>query len=238
MNKKITENLFELWTYVGQQTGLLLESSSYKAIMVHDSEWPKRVYSFENDDAIYKAIFQISQNKLPEIVTVSKTSPLGNDKQAQLLFVQKNMALFFDRYQVAENVDQNIREVRTRDDAELFALCASKAFAYKIDSEIIFKTSQKPQKAKLFFYNQKNIAMACGMIFFDSNNNAGLHMIATLPEGRGRGIGKSMTEKLLLEAKRRVCKCCVLQASQMGEGIYKRLGFAAYGELETYRILK
>jgi len=30
----------------------------------------------------------------------------------------------------------------------------------------------------------------------------------------------------------------VLNASKMGEPIYKKLGFQSYGSLETYRILK
>ncbi|BDD05595.1 GNAT family N-acetyltransferase [Aureibacter tunicatorum] len=72
----------------------------------------------------------------------------------------------------------------------------------------------------------------------DSNDNAELHMIGTVPEGRGKGIGKSMTEYLLLEAKANNAKSCVLHASAMGARIYTKLGFQAYGELETYRILR
>jgi predicted acetyltransferase len=58
------------------------------------------------------------------------------------------------------------------------------------------------------------------------------------PKGRGKGIGKKMTEKLLSEAIENGSKYCVLHASLMGESIYKKLGFIGYGELETYSILK
>jgi predicted acetyltransferase len=82
-----------------------------------------------------------------------------------------------------------------------------------------------------------NEYLGCGIIFFDSNNNAGLHMIGTISNGRGKGIGTKMTKKLLLEAKANKSEFCVLHASMMGENIYKKLGFNSFGELETYLIL-
>ena len=70
-----------------------------------------------------------------------------------------------------------------------------------------------------------NEYLCCGIIFYDSNNNAGLHMIGTISNGRGKGIGTKMTKKLLLEAKANKSEFCVLHASMMGENIYKKLGF-------------
>ncbi len=61
-------------------------------------------------------------------------------------------------------------------------------------------------------------------------------MIGTIPKGRGQGIGKSITEYLLHEAKQNGKNYCVLHASLLGESIYRKLGFKPYGELETYRI--
>ncbi len=63
-------------------------------------------------------------------------------------------------------------------------------------------------------------------------------MIGTLPKGRGKGIGKSMTEILLIEAKENNMNFCVLHASLLGESIYRKLGFEAYKEIETYKILR
>ena len=63
-------------------------------------------------------------------------------------------------------------------------------------------------------------------------------MIGTLPKGRGKGIGKGITEKLLSEAKENNMNFCVLHASLMGESIYRKLGFASYNKIETYKILK
>ncbi len=80
--------------------------------------------------------------------------------------------------------------------------------------------------------------LGCGLIFFDSNNNAGFHMIGTVPGSRGKGIGRSMTENLLQKAKDNNAKYYVLHASPMGEPIYSKLGFKTFDEIETYSILK
>ena len=78
--------------------------------------------------------------------------------------------------------------------------------------------------------------MAC--FFFEKNNLAGFHMIGTIPKGRGKGIVKSITEKLINESLINNSKYCVLNASKMGEQIYKKLGFTAFGTLKNYTIIK
>ncbi len=72
------------------------------------------------------------------------------------------------------------------------------------------------------------------LVFFDSKKNAGFHMIGTIRKGRGKGIGNKITRKLIAEALHNNCKNCVLHASQLGENIYKRLGFISYGEIGTF----
>ena len=87
-------------------------------------------------------------------------------------------------------------------------------------------------------YKEKKESYGCGIVFFDKNNVAGFHMIGTIPKGRGKGIGKSITKKLIGEALVNNSKYCVLNASKMGEQIYKKLGFTIFGTLENYTILK
>ncbi len=62
---------------------------------------------------------------------------------------------------------------------------------------------------------------------------AGLYAVGTLPEARGNGIGAAMSLKPLLDARDNDYKVGILQASGMGEPVYRRLGFKTYCE---YRI--
>jgi ribosomal protein S18 acetylase RimI-like enzyme len=148
------------------------------------------------------------------------------------------MALDLELFSNPVNKNPNIKQVTSEDNAKTFAETASKSFGYKVDHQVINEITKNSKNIRLFIYQENNESLGCGIVFFDSNNNAGLHMIGTLPEGRGKGIGKNMTEHLLMEAKDNNAKKCVLHASKMGEPIYIKLGFQKYGEIETYKILK
>ena len=64
---------------------------------------------------------------------------------------------------------------------------------------------------------------------FVSGGVAGVYHVATLPEKRKRGIGTSMTQAALREAKSLGCEIAVLRAAQAGLGIYLKLGFREVG---------
>jgi ribosomal protein S18 acetylase RimI-like enzyme len=133
-------------------------------------------------------------------------------------------------------VSSNIKRVESKNEAISFAKTASQSFGYSVDSNVIYKLVKGSVNIRLFIYQEEQKCLGCGIVFFDSNKNAGLHMIGTVPDGRGKGIGKSITERLLLEAKINKMNRCVLHASLMGESIYRKLGFESFAEIETYRI--
>jgi GNAT superfamily N-acetyltransferase len=63
---------------------------------------------------------------------------------------------------------------------------------------------------------------------------AGIGNVATLPAARRQGIGTLMTLTPLLEARGIGYKAGVLQATQMGVGVYRSLGFQEYCRLGIY----
>ena len=63
---------------------------------------------------------------------------------------------------------------------------------------------------------------------------AGLYTVVTMPEARGLGIGRAMTLTALLAGREAGMRIGALQATEMGYGIYARLGFE---ELLRYRLL-
>jgi ribosomal protein S18 acetylase RimI-like enzyme len=54
---------------------------------------------------------------------------------------------------------------------------------------------------------------------------AGVYHVATLPEVRGRGIGRAMTMQALIEGKARGCDVGVLHATRIGLNLYRSIGF-------------
>lgn len=239
MDKQIINNLYELWKHIGNLNNRLIETKNYCAVSMENSDWPNRVFDIENNSKIIEEIQKLSKkNKLPEIITLSKPNKLNSNSGYEFIFRQKNMIIDLSKISINLTDKTNIKRVKTENDSVNFAKTASKAFGYQVDHKIILKLVNNSNITRLFIYQENKKCLGCGIIFFDSNNNAGLHMIGTLPKGRGKGIGKNMTAHLLMEAKKDNINNCVLHASLMGKSIYKKLGFEAFGEIETYKILK
>jgi len=63
----------------------------------------------------------------------------------------------------------------------------------------------------------------------------GLYGISTLTAWRRRGYGASICAAILSEAERRGARTAVLQASDDGAGLYRRLGFREIGHCTEYK---
>jgi ribosomal protein S18 acetylase RimI-like enzyme len=68
-----------------------------------------------------------------------------------------------------------------------------------------------------------------------SGGTVALFNISTRPAFRGRGIGSMMTRFPLREAQAGGCDLAVLRAAAAGVSIYRRLGFANFGEITEYK---
>ena len=238
MNDKIINNLFEFWSYIGLQNNSYKEYQNFKVVSINRSDWPKRVYdvfdSIENYDEIAKLY---KTDNFPKIITIHKPNKFLDFTKFELSFTHINMGLNLNFHKNEPFENENIYQVKTKSEAFEFAKIASQAFNYNVNGEVVYNMSKHSQKAKLYVFQENKINYSCGIIFFDSNNVAGFHMIGTIPDGRGRGIGNQITQRLIHEAINNNSKYCVLNVSKMGESIYKKLGFTAFGILENYKIV-
>jgi ribosomal protein S18 acetylase RimI-like enzyme len=63
---------------------------------------------------------------------------------------------------------------------------------------------------------------------------AGIYNVATLPEARRRGFGDAMTRAAIRYGRDRRYRVAILGASEMGRGIYERMGFQEVCEVRQY----
>lgn len=63
---------------------------------------------------------------------------------------------------------------------------------------------------------------------------AGIFAVATLPGERGKGIGTQVTLQPLIDARQRGYKVGVIEASEMGFGVYRALGFETVCQICSY----
>ncbi len=69
-----------------------------------------------------------------------------------------------------------------------------------------------------------------------SEGVAGVHHVATLPEYRRRGFGEAMTWHAVAAGAGYGCDMAALQASEMGQPIYERMGFKLVSPYRTFRL--
>lgn len=91
----------------------------------------------------------------------------------------------------------------------------------------MFKALLESPKVRLYLGRIDGEAVGTSMMFL-SSGVAGLYQVEVSPEHRRRGIGTAMTLAPMEDARQLGYRIAVLQASKMGEPVYRKIGFKSY----------
>jgi ribosomal protein S18 acetylase RimI-like enzyme len=131
-----------------------------------------------------------------------------------------------------------LRPVAGPDDAEDYARVAERAFDLSPDvARAIFAGPEgllAPQVAA-FVARSGGVPVACALTLL-AEGIAGVYYVGTVPEARGRGLGELCTRAVTAAAFDRGARSVVLQASIMGEPLYRKIGYELLGYYRWYRL--
>jgi ribosomal protein S18 acetylase RimI-like enzyme len=133
--------------------------------------------------------------------------------------------------------DLEIRCVRSKADmdrwVETWASGAPPSFIH-VGLQIHGRLTLEDQSPWQYFVGMLQGEPVATVLLFLGSQAAVVHWVVTLPQVRGKGIGTAMTLAAVKEARRRGYQTAVLTASDLGVGIYRKLGFTEYCTISKY----
>ncbi|SHG57643.1 GNAT family N-acetyltransferase [Flagellimonas flava] len=237
LNKDIVHHLFSFWSEIGVNGGFTFEEKGYTATLAPSFSWPSKIFFLNSQKIDFSRLFQdMKDGVLPNSLSIMDSPKLANELKRfgfQKTSLVKAMCLEVPKIPFQE-VQNDITVVASSKHAQEFAEVASKAFGYNILGGTI-EPLLNNNRFRLYLGKQDGLYASCGIVYFDTSGNAGIHMIGVPKAHRGLGLGKTMAQHLISVASNAATKKVYLVASKMGERIYAGMGFEAYGSLLSFK---
>ncbi|MEW9799641.1 GNAT family N-acetyltransferase [Alteromonas sp. CYL-A6] len=223
------KNMISLWHLYGAQS---------KEKLWHSVSWPHRVWhdSLEPDVTI-ATLAHASLAKEQKIVMLQEQQQLTPawlaryqvDGGLQLMNIDLTTSTFSRCYKTTlmPVSSESISQIN-----EFSALC-SKGFGYAIDTLVLKKVAKMSSvKLMLLAVDGRSVATA---LLHKTERVLGIYQIAVPAEHRGKGYATSIMLHILNYAQQKSFQYACLQASEMGQNLYLKLGFKVCGQLMIYQ---
>jgi GNAT superfamily N-acetyltransferase len=204
--------------------------------------------STSDPDATIRALlafFQTRRQPMSWWVTPSTRPPdLAKRLQAHGLWLEwQDVGMAVDLHRLNESLSTpaGLTIERVEDEATMADWLWAFGLGFELDEEALNSYSQivtsRPPKehpiGPFYLARLHGEPVAVSALYCDSHV-AGLCEACTIPSARRQGIGAAITLAALLDARAMGYRIAVLQASPMGEPVYRRLGFTSCCTLDAY----
>jgi GNAT superfamily N-acetyltransferase len=216
-------------------------------VMTEKVDWPMAIFkaNFENlnmKKEISNIIALIEEKKAPNGWTVgplTKPENLGahlEKRGFQNVYQQAGMAINLTDLKIPleDRCELQVEVIEEFNNLKHWIKVVSTVFAIKIDFELIESLFLEPEVK--FFIGKFKGRPAASLMLYLSSGVAGLHAVSTLPEYRNKGFGLFISRTALIYAFEWGYRVGVLQASSMGERVYRKLGFQKYSDIISYEL--
>lgn len=221
-------NLIQLWNLMGSQTCLL-----EKTFQLSNS-WPNRcwrdsaLFTREDISAVSHCLKQMNGNWIIP-VQIELEEAIGELYGVKMAFQQTAMYLNLendanaDLTHLTDLTNLKMETIHSEQAIQIWTNIASLAFQYEIEQEVIQKAAMDANVALLMAYIKEN-PVATAMLV-NSNSVIGVHQLGVLPEYQGQGIANKFMQHIIWLCIQSSAKYITLQASPVGQSLYRRLGF-------------
>ena len=152
------------------------------------------------------------------------------------MYQQAGMAVVLKNLETVMINKGNLIIEKVENNASLLQWCeiVSDVFGIKVDFD--FLKFMHLQEEACFYIAKFEGIVASTLLLYLSSGVAGLHAVSTLPQYRSKGFGLSISSAALKDAHNMGYNIGVLQASSLGENIYRKLGFKKYCDIISYAL--
>lgn len=138
----------------------------------------------------------------------------------------------------AAHASLEVRTVRTKEDLTAFGGLAFGTFGFPVDLSPVAFTEALMQlpHPEMFLGYVDGTPVCCSMLLL-TGRIAGIYWVGVDASARRRGLGAAITAEAVQAGRDRGGEVAVLQASKLGEPVYRRLGFATVRHYARYDLL-
>ncbi len=232
------DNLSLLWKTVSIPFESFYSNPIFEYCEIVGSDWPNRLWYTRPLDA--KTIIKTKEllSSTSRTITIPywdidglDTSRFLDENGFKVAFEQIGMSLkLANKFEIQNRLI--IKRISTEFESVLWADLFSKSFGYNISSETIIKSLNE-----VCYYLAYSNGHAVGTaIMHKTNDISGVHAVGIPPEWRRKGFADQIMKLLINQAILNGSNYMTLQASNMGLGLYLKLGFKEQFRIKNYKL--
>ncbi len=239
LNKANIDNLTCLWKKMGVQS----HSTTLIENLHISISWPNRCWfdwqaTEDEISAISNIIFQLQKRCIVPVWgglegCASLLERILMDNGFELLFQQTAMYLSLENNDVIGSLNPDVVTINSQQDIETWTHIAAHSFEYEIDVSSIRKIACDSDVQLLLAYVDGQAAATA--MLFRTGDNIGVHQVGVAAEWRGKGVARTLMHHVIEKCYGLTGKYITLQASEVGENLYRHLGFKPQFMIKNYQ---
>lgn len=206
-------------------------SKDYSYAVTPGMEWFSRIYDVNNTTNL---VSKILKNELPNTVILSGKDKSIIEKLEELnfhvniiqTFMDINITGFDEKHDEAKVIVINTQEL-------LIEWFSTLKMIFNVTEMNLFEHLMADNDISIIGLKINNEIVGTALLFIQ-NDMAGLHFIGILPEHRTKGYGEILVKNTLTILKDKNVKKVVLQSSDAGQRLYKKIGFKEKNKIYHY----